>query len=120
MSSGLPYYLLTMTVNVSRKTLAANDFSAAAAETFAVSRAGLKCTIQPIGSRELMKYGKLTGEMTHEMFYNPPTDIRPRDRITGVWPQSIAGKTFEVAGPQRDAAGRGHHYETPLLERVEN
>lgn len=107
--------LFNRRVDVQRKTYAASAVSAAGAATWATIRHGLRCRIWAVSSRELEQFGMTSGEISHVCAWSATTVLQPSDRL-------VEGTvTYEIGGPPQrmDGAKHTHHYEAPLLERVE-
>ena len=108
--------LFNRRVDQKRKTSAASTVSAAGTVTWSVVRHGIACRIWTVGSSDLVKFGKATGEMSHVLMCGPHVGIKSWDLL------SEGSVIYDIAGPPQPvyASRRLHHYEVALLERIES
>lgn len=103
--------LYNRTVRLERVALAASAASAAAIETWSIVQ-DVRCTIQPDTSAEEFEFGKTTANVTHNLYCDYGTDVRPRDRFID------GAAMYRVLGVENDG-GRMHHLKVRLTQRDE-
>lgn len=108
-------------VTIQRYTLAQDSSSGALVESWDNDTQDLSVAVQPLTSRELDLFGKTTAECSHRAYMPIGSDIKPRDRLVeGNVIEVLLGIgtiVYEIVGVE-DAAGKQHHLEVLLLQRV--
>ena len=99
---------LTFEVDIYRHTSIKNVLTGEVSETFSLLTSKVKCLIQPLGGRQLLKVQGLNIEASHTGYFFFDTDIQERDKVL------YNARWYDVKYIEKDFCNMSHHYEILL------